>query len=400
MLLNEVYFGKTKEFEMLEGFLKSYIRKDEDLFDSDHFVKDFKNIKENIEKAFGKRFNINLSLTLQIQALPNACTVPQQLINKTFQDEVEITYDTVEKTSNGFRFKKRTDVFILVFLPFIKMINEREFIGILLHEVGHNMFSYNATGRAMNYINFCLGALKKKEIKKLLKTNISDDYKKNKVLEDQKKKEMNISKIALGFLVNYPLIASSILILKKVGPLLLKLKIITTGLLLFPAIISAISFIFSIILKGSYANEEFADNFANIHGYGPDLASALIKFNNPKYYEKENLYLKIFCIFSDFITLFVNLIGDEHPQTRTRFSNIENYIRKELVTEVSPEKIKLLNKQLNDLKIIDEDYKKEFSELKQTGLGVFSLFDIFKKAASVGQIDIDKFDEKVSVKKD
>ena len=114
MLLNEVYFGKTKEFEMLEGFLKSYIRKDEDLFDSDHFVKDFKNIKENIEKAFGKRFNINLSLTLQIQALPNACTVPQQLINKTFQDEVEITYDTVEKLQMVLGLKKE-QMFLFLF---------------------------------------------------------------------------------------------------------------------------------------------------------------------------------------------------------------------------------------------------------------------------------------------
>jgi len=392
MLLNEVYFGKTKEFEMLEGFLKSYIRKDEDLFNDTLFVKDFKNIKENIEKAFGKRFNINLHLTIKIGSSQNACTVPQQFIGKKGEEKSHFdnTYDLIEKTSNGYRFKKRTDIYVLLFLPIIRMINERELIALILHEVGHNMFSFTLTTKLINIMTFCGSFIEHKEIKEMLETDILSDNKKNKAEE----KKLRFSDALTYFIATLGYIFYIIsLVLKSMGGL---------TLIIFPIISffsSIVAFFESTFLSGSYANEEFADNFANIHGYGPELATGLIKFNNPKYFDKKSIFEKCTYLLLDIVFIFNVTIGDEHPQTRTRFSNIEKYIKKELILEANPEKIKLLNKQLDDLKVIDEDYKKEFSFLKRSGLGFKSLIDIFKKAASVGQIDTDKFDEKVSVKK-
>jgi hypothetical protein len=302
------------------------------------FFKDLKLVKGNIEKAFGKRFNINLNLHISVDPFG----LPASYVIKMIPPIIEILTptDIIEKTSNGFRFRERTVIDIFMSSSLIKILNERELIAVLLHEVGHSMFFQNIFGRIITLLlSPAILVLKELKIVYAEFLKATDDNK------DNKRREMRNKIIFKAFRVFMTLDKYYQQFKKFIG-----FKDFFERMLKIILIIPKFSLktIFEYLLKqflsGSYANEEFADNFANVHGYGHDLVKALLKFNIPKL----PLYEKTFFLLDDILGFYSvtldSVFTGVHPQFLTRFYNTENFIKKELHSETNPEKIKLLKK--------------------------------------------------------
>lgn len=120
--------------------------------------------------------------------------------------------------------------------------------------------------------------------------------------------------------------------------------------------------------KISYTNEKFADTFAAMYGYGPELHAALLKaFKNyeennvpKKYAEPKGFIAKALCfadiMYNDYMAFLLNL-KDEHPDGLTRINVGIQYLSKEISKDnIDPKMKKELIDQLNNLKKQIEDY--------------------------------------------
>ena len=111
-----------------------------------------------------------------------------------------------------------------------------------------------------------------------------------------------------------------------------------------------------------YTDEKFADTFAAIYGYGPELHSGLQKIYTEifkQYPQTRNSILVILNAYNLYINdLFAFMMGvqDEHPNDLARMKVAADYLKKEISREGLDPKMKtrMIN-QLDELnKIIDE----------------------------------------------
>lgn len=120
--------------------------------------------------------------------------------------------------------------------------------------------------------------------------------------------------------------------------------------------------------KIAYTNEKFADTFASMYGYGPELHSALLKsFKNyeennvPKKYAQPKGFIGKAIVFADIMLhdylLFAMNLKDEHPDGLTRINVAIQYLSKEIAKDnIDPKMKKELIDQVNNLKKQIEDY--------------------------------------------
>lgn len=120
--------------------------------------------------------------------------------------------------------------------------------------------------------------------------------------------------------------------------------------------------------KIAYTNEKFADTFASMYGYGPELHSALLKsFKNyeennvPKKYAQPKGFIRKGLAFVDIMMtdylLFALNLKDEHPDGLTRINVAIQYLSKEIAKDnIDPKMKKELIDQINNLKKQIEDY--------------------------------------------
>lgn len=117
----------------------------------------------------------------------------------------------------------------------------------------------------------------------------------------------------------------------------------------------------------TYSNEKFADTFATMYGYGPELHSALskadkdfFKFYGNNYYSKTNpLYdwQKLMNMLNNAYFEYIFGIADPHPNALLRVNISIQYIRRELSKKNLDPKMKLqLVAQLNELQKLVDDY--------------------------------------------
>jgi hypothetical protein len=342
MILNEAYFGKTKELlaaeQQLDKFRSKYLNSYtfNTRVNSDPDLLEFDRMMENI---FGFE-----CLTLQIYNTDvfNAGTLP-------ISNSIDFVFNknNVIVTNNGYKFKPEFGYtcFILIYsgMIFNPLYTTSEIMAIILHEVGHNFQTvidekdgvilnlYNIINSLIAIITDPTGGIISKAIwstkvrrfvanstKKLRKNNhfsmaVYDVFKQGLDLYNSLMININdiINILNLGIIKGIPL-------------------------KMYKFIKNPVMGILGI--KAGYTKEQIADNFANMYGYGGDLSSALTKMGT----NSDSMVMKALDnipIISTIVHLnqlpfmIVACLFDEHPEEVYRIKDQIKMLKYELDKE-------------------------------------------------------------------
>lgn len=358
-------------------------------------TKEWKSLKRLLENQFGF---YSISLILVESPKSNAMTVPiSGSIDNVIQSK---PYNSLTITKQGYKYDKKAKFCIMLLITEGLLVNTKlsdsEVLAIILHEIGHTFDS--ATFKYMgplsliktiydSYSNFsaispqfAMVGAGINVVKRSQKAN-------NKTSEFINKQiDMHRGKILSGILgVLFMLMNSgrnSIkVVLEFLSPILGNSASTVYSIILYiQRLIKNISdfSITKIIGKNAYSiifghtREHFADKFASMHGYGPELVSALGKIEISKfsgstletYIEKVPLIKDIYGLgvvsLVDFFDIFIK--ADPHPNFSARFNSIKNIIKADLDRPGIDEASKKLL--LSQIKEIDDKYKEYESKSK------------------------------------
>lgn len=270
-------------------------------------------------------------------------------------------------------------------------LTSREAMAILIHEIGHNFFGNSKSVtvfKMLMHVRMCLV-----------------------IIADKLARKEPINPIEMAGNILTPLLVSSttISLYKKILTLLNKTPVLGTliyirtvvmqfisianteilgpamlafSLLYYPIIFNAqtamigIISMFNLLTFGwldtiyiSYNNEKFSDNFATTYGYGPDIASGLVKMER---YTTNGHSMTLNSIVKEsksevipWITTLVNYpnmvishaLMDCHPNTEARIIDQGKMLRAELKRQdLKPETKKRILKDIEELDKIRKDY--------------------------------------------
>ena len=376
--LTEVYIGKTKELLLAETqldiFRKKYMSKyvfntrvnsDKDLLKFDRMMEDI--------FGFG-------CFTLHIHNQPsvNAFTMPID-----FRCDYRNPTDNIIADKNGFKFKKEYSYAAILGiysgLIFNPAFTTPEIMALLLHEIGHNFNSAlnKSNGTFTNIIVTIETFTSIISCSPLEFINTIKNSNKMRMALDTAGKNMreqnaipvivyDVFKQLQSVLSTTALTISDILRVGSLG----SLTIITA---LYDCVRSASMYIINpaniiskiIGLNIMYKSELTADNFPTIYGYGPELASALNKFEGAEG-DSSSIIMRSFNKIPVLSTImhcneipvfFLAQMFDEHPHSTARIKDQLDLLNLELSKQDMDPKmvdrikkdIKECNKSLNRL---------------------------------------------------
>lgn len=366
LLLSEAYFGKSnklieasKQLDIIVGRIKQ-----------DEYYNPVGTKESRIlEKCLEEQFNLE-SLTvvwLPMTFMSNAFTFPISTTMLTTPSSMDI-----KRTSDSISFKdkkgKHINIFLFTSLVSVADISGPELLAVMLHEMGHNFYSnesYILIKKASILSGFFKYIFKKNTnladlfaaLQSLLFTVTigSRSFRKGYARGSKEIKHEDAEQNRVVYEVCDALltvISGASLILGGVAlPETLK-----RGIPLLKQ-----NLIHSLI--GGYSDEKFSDNFATIHGYGPELSSFIKKLNLSKN------TLKAAKIMNDalpkplasllnaqsFIVQSIMSIPDCHPNNYTRVYDQAKLLRNELKNQNLNPKVK---KQLmEDLENVESIYE-------------------------------------------
>lgn len=396
-VFNEIYFGQTEGitelFECFSAFRQKYVT-DRKIFmgninaDHDELLNKFCRLVE-------KEWNIDsFSMLVQNNDVPNMCTLMPFF-------RVKDPKKCLIANKTGFKFKKECKIVLIVIAPtgllFNSSFSDREMFSIFLHEVGHN-FQEMINGKmlALNQITDTTLALqlgielatnpiqgiKDLTTVSLLSNSILNKLSKlfTKMNEPAKKTIYTYINFVNGIIKNTTtFIKSPIFSILK--PILLPINVIRNlpQVLFNPA--NSIH---------SYYAENMADRFASYYGFGSDLSTALLKFDNVNMKTSSEYIMNKIPLFSHLInTLSVpgqilQEISDCHPGAGTRVKNIYKSLEDDLKDPRIPESVKKeIKQELNKLDSSVDSFFKTTNNIKNPFI-VKNLFNRFIYATCGG----------------
>ena len=344
--LNEVYIGKQavaslqKQFSIVRARFKG--RPYNPQFGQDKEVLKFNRM---MEKQFG--YN-EYSLTFNASQAVNAYAIPVEFYFS--EEEKKKLVQNLTTSKNGFKFDTSKDGYMTAIICFnmgtinADFMEDEELFAVLLHEVGHTFYQAVTSGKesSVNKAMMLCNSLKK--LNKMILGRISaGKYVSNdEIAKDVDSNFKNAAKVILNNFVIKPFNLAKSFVSK-----------------LFKK--DALEDNFSKKMT-RYTDEKFADTFAAIYGYGPELHSGLQKIYTEifkQYPQTRNSILVILNAYNLYINdLFAFMMGvqDEHPNDLARMKVAADYLKKEISREGLDPKMKtrMIN-QLDELnKIIDE----------------------------------------------
>ena len=369
--LNEVYIGKTKDLlaaeQQLDVFRNKYMNKyvlntrvnsDPDLLKFDRMM----------EKIFG--FGC-FTLHIHNQAVCNAFTIPID-----YKIDGNNLYNGIIADNRGFKFKPEYDYSCIVGIYSGAIFNPgfttSEIMALILHEIGHNfnsaLHNSNAVLTTLFISLVVIIEIIMKNKKQVMSMSFGNIYRRYVYKMGRSMREKNALPV-----VAYDLFVQMInIILQCKNVISDAIKILTMGAftLLFCILIGGCTFlsllnpyttiIKAVDFKSKYRNEETADNFATIYGYGPELSTALSKTNtkestNPSILMSEFNKIPIISTIMHLIETpgyILLLLIDEHPNNVSRVKDQINLLKRELDKEdIDPKMAKYIK---SDLKLCEE----------------------------------------------
>ena len=329
-VLNEAYFGKTKGVLKIEKaigalrhkYMEQYFSKDINL---DPGIDD---VCRAIEDAFG--FGL-VQFEVCIEAGINAFTMPIG----TSVDARGSKYMEVD-TTNGYRYNKQANFAALLYITSGLFLNEAftdaEITAIMLHEIGHNFttsaIDYNGN---LNVLNNVLVGLYTFGVYTVASTNVV------------KRASINLNnymaKTFRRLAEVYNSFKSVIGTWSYIIAEYLKFGEFVNGITMpFSTMVTTIaSNVWSITMRYAlfptrfltgYDDERFADSFATMYGYGPEMQTALEKLHDRKYsvyamdkFISESPLIANYIDLFKLPVLFIIYAFDEHPELPARMKN-------------------------------------------------------------------------------
>ena len=330
MVLNEAYFGKTKGVLKIEKAIGALRHK----YMEQSFSKDINldpgidDICRAIEDAFG--FGL-VQFEVCIEAGINAFTMPIG----TSVDARGSKYMEVD-TTNGYRYNKQANFAALLYITSGLFLNEAftdaEITAIMLHEIGHNFttsaIDYNGN---LNVLNNVLVGLYTFGVYTVASTNVV------------KRASINLNnymaKTFRRLAEVYNSFKSVIGTWSYIIAEYLKFGEFVNGITMpFSTMVTTIaSNVWSITMRYAlfptrfltgYDDERFADSFATMYGYGPEMQTALEKLHDRKYsvyamdkFISESPLIANYIDLFKLPVLFIIYAFDEHPELPARMKN-------------------------------------------------------------------------------
>ena len=370
MFINEVYFGKPKLLLEMEKCIHTIRERYDNHGNYQLFYDTFggrgageieqsaewKRIKSIIEEEFGF---YSVTFTLLRDSTPNACTLP-----------ISITYDGVIKakqnatiSKKGIRYDKSARYCTIIMITeglFFGDFTDAEVVAILLHEIGHNFdSSFYGHLTPFTFLDLTLGVITalvfNNNISALLGAIIATTGGRRMVSTSINTLMASkfwcivdwfsfINKMQLNLVRQLFKPVFTIMNVVKVG------AYVASGLAWLNAYY---------IMCGSYTRENIADRFAAMYGYGPEAASADIKFDNPvgteKILDRIPVVGSIYGLFTVAASVLFTFV-DPHPVTSARVNSYISLIEHDLKNSDLDEKTK---------KCIREDIKKINATIKE-----------------------------------
>lgn len=290
-ILQELYIGKTPELLEIESLIHK-IRSsntEANFLTNPTYSKDMEKINRIFEDLFG--FEI-FSLTIMRSSAANAFTMPVSCaIDIMPQCRVK---DNLLVSNKGFKYKKEAgyccSVFMFNSLLFDETFTDAEIVAIILHEIGHNfqtvindtLYYTSDITRVLNIIvNLIRSFTSVEDTSELIGTIIgtgiglgtsTNKFRKlyAKFIKDIRDNES----LALIFGMAGLVLDATIEVRMNIKYLLgLVYRYGNIPGIVKKCILNKISDPFG------KTGEEVADSFATIYGYGPDISSAMVKFD-------------------------------------------------------------------------------------------------------------------------
>ena len=363
-ILNEEYYGTNNELKKAEialEKLKVKINKVGNKLDI-KTTEEYAVLKSALCKVFGFSdilLQAGLSYDFGIYTIP---LYSSPLYG--FRDDSKF----ITKNEYGICYKKEADVVIHLSVDCSVLredtcnLTAKEFLAIILHEIGHNFFNMEKkTATVLLFMN----------IREMLVTIIAsignpESYSKvvgsifgrlfiskttyralskfeNWWLDSLKDWSMRGAFVSLKQAIQYAANETLGVLLVIVGLLLLPVIYV----LAIPGV--AVMSLFNLVTFGwmdtlyvGYDNEKFSDNFATTYGYGPDLSSALIKLASytakgrsktlKEYVEKDPSGTRQFVmnLYALPLAMMSHALLDCHPTTEQRILNQTKLLKTEL----------------------------------------------------------------------
>lgn len=336
LALNEQYFGKTPEVLKIEQAIGNLRRKYIKQYDNTEIFDDPKRFKLNeaIEDAFGFGVvDVQFSLTKQI----NACTIPIGLaLDESPAKELKLD------TKKGFKYNKSADYAVIIIITTGLFCNpeftDGEVTAILLHEVGHNFSGATLpTVGVMSTLKSVIAAISSIGASLLVTANLGKQVNIN-FDRFLRAKAKNLTKIFDMIGLIYNKIQDLLYEGYSVQKIMVLLNPINAILLAIYSVAryftSNILFFIPNMIAG-YNDERFADSFAAMYGYGPELHEALVKLDNTTLFSVDAM-VKNCPVLSNYMdlallpTLFIIRAFDEHPEIPARLHNTCKQIESDL----------------------------------------------------------------------
>lgn len=381
--INEAYFGETPEIQRCQKLLTKfrdkfagpkYTYKTEDIVSKE--LRDFENAMAD---TFG--FDI-FSLSINHTQMVNACTFPVGMA----YDEIN-TKDNIVVTRSGYKFKPSAKYccWVSVFGGLIfdrATFSDREVMALLLHEIGHNFSAKNGTINVFKNISNAIvvvGCVIAAMFSPILGISLLITYHSStknyfvKLSNDIVKQHPELSKAANAMemivkgiidIIGEANFISSIFMVPGhyIGYLIGRAQQIAKTTITTP------TYPIRLLLTG-YPDEQFADGFPVMYGYGPDLNSCLAKCENvanhgyasSKWLEK---HAPILLTIYDLVSLPLLILlkaTDEHPVAAERIKNNVRILQEEAKKNGNPRLIKRID---NDIKRMESDMDEYYDPKK------------------------------------
>ena len=330
MVLNEAYFGKTKGVLKIEKALGALRRK----YMGQYFSKDINldpgidDVCRAIEDAFG--FGL-VQFEVCIEAGINAFTIPIG----TSVDARGSKYMEVD-TTNGYRYNKQANFAVMLFITSGLFLNESftdgEITAVILHEIGHN-FTTSAIDYVgnINVLNNVLIGLYSFGIHTIALSNVvkraSINFNNYMAKTFRRLAEVyNAFKSVIGtwryILTEYFKFGE--FMNNVTMPFTIMASTIATNV--WNRVINYA--LFPTRFLTGYDDERFADSFATMYGYGPEIQTALEKVHDRKtsVYEADK-FINSSPLLANYVdlfklpVLFIIYAFDEHPELPARMKN-------------------------------------------------------------------------------
>lgn len=360
--IQEVQFEnpKLKKIEELIGELRENYSTGATRINTDPAVKEISLLFEEIFGFYSFQFTVDQN------HFPNAYTFPISSKIDAWNYK-----KCVKKTNKGIQFtpaaRVNTMAVINSGLLFDSKYTDREILAILLHEIGHN-FSDSINNTLGIFSNF-----KKVLLIPNILTNpiaVSNNLRQTATKYTDYMREnhqdlvsaYNAVKLFIGT-ANYAIITInrglSVIPNFALNNLYNTLNTIIQSVIKNPA-----GLIMKVIFSFFGKEDEYtSDSFVAMYGYGPDLASALIKIERHNITPVDEVFKSSafgamwFAFFVESVDMINILFNNTHPATANRLLNVLNTLEKEYSKDyINPKLKKETKKEIDELrKIIDDE---------------------------------------------